>query len=279
VTRGCSTHLFAKWTGAVKGLIGLHALGLRPADQGLNELGQSALEMLVMMMHLSGFNGIIGTKSGLGDLNKAAPNEALVKSTEMWNRLSRTADLLAGWNYWVAGTFTLHSDLRDEMKAGRPETEVMAKMRRMTCGILDEADRRSPGFRKALWAAVYDGTRSGLIGTWRVRDMIPVSMRDERMGMRIGLLSQVPWQAELVVQGLPKIGIGGGPDAYETVRDVGAIVAGTDEVAVDVTALRAAGVEGNPWEYNFPIFGALQFGRGPALWDEIHFAGGERASA
>jgi hypothetical protein len=48
---------------------------------------------------------------------------------------------------------------------------------------------------------------------------------------------------------------------------------------VDLIALRAAGVDGNPWEYNFPIFGALQFGRGPALWDEIRFAGGEQASA
>jgi hypothetical protein len=104
---------------------------------------------------------------------------------------------------------------------------------------------------------------------WRVRDLIPATMRDERMGMRIGLLSRLPHQADLVVEGLPKIGIGGGPDAYFEVRDVGVVVAGADEITVDLVALREAGVEGNPWAYNHPIHGALQFGRGPMSWDEI----------
>lgn len=94
-------------------------------------------------------------------------------------------------------------------------------------------------------------------------------MRDERLGLRIGLLSRLPYRADLVVQGLPKIGLGGGPDAYFEARDVGIVVAGTDEISGDLTALRYAGVPGNPWAFNHPIHGALQFGSGPICWDEI----------
>jgi hypothetical protein len=167
----------------------------------------------------------------------------------------------------------LEAELRRDLSSGVSEREVIAKMRRLTRGILEAAERRSPGFRDALWAAVAEGTRTGLLTAWKYRDLIPATMRDERMGMRIGALTQVPVHAELVVQGLPKIGLGGGPDSYETVRDVGAVVAGTDEISVDLVALRAAGVGGNPWAFNHPIFGALQFGRGPALWNEIRVVG------
>ena len=67
----------------------------------------------------------------------------------------------------------------------------------------------------------------------------------------------------------PKIGLGGGPDAYFEARDVGVMVCGTDEISVDLTATRCAGITGNPWQFNHPIHGALQFGRGPMSWDEI----------
>lgn len=88
----------------------------------------------------------------------------------------------------------------------------------------------------------------------------------------IGLLSRLPHRSDLVVQGLPKIGLGGGPDAYCEVRDVGLIVAGADEVSVDLTALRHAGIPGHPWTFNHPIHGALQFGGGSMCWDEIRTA-------
>jgi len=65
-------------------------------------------------------------------------------------------------------------------------------------------------------------------------------MRDKSMRRRIGLLSRLPRPADLVVQGAPKAGIGSVP--------------------------------GCPWEHNHPIRGALQFGRGPMSWDEIHHA-------
>jgi hypothetical protein len=282
VTRGCSTHLFAGWTGSLKGLVGLHALGLRPADQGLNELGQSPLDLLSAMMHLSGFNGIVGTKAGVGDLRQHLPKDAeslVAKSRDLWQRLSRAGKLLEGWKHWIGATTALERELRADLKNGNDEPAVMAKMRRLTRSVLDEADRRSPGFRDALWAAVYDGTRSGLLGAWRVRSIIPSNLRDARMGMRIGVLTHLPMQAELVVQGLPKIGIGGGPDAYELVHDAGVLVAGTDEISVDLAALRAAGVPGNPWQYNWPIHGALQLGRGPALWEEIKFVEAQSGSA
>ena len=92
-----------------------------------------------------------------------------------------------------------------------------------------------------------------------------------------GLLARLPYQADLVVQGLPKIGLGGGPDAYFEVRDAGVLVAGTDEIGVDLTAIRMAGVPGNPWAFNHPIHGALQFGRGPMSWEEIRVVSREAA--
>jgi hypothetical protein len=149
----------------------------------------------------------------------------------------------------------------------------MAKMRRSTGAILLEADRVAPGFRAAMWQAVAEGTRLGLTSMWALRRLLPETMRDERMGMRIGLLASVPMQADLVVQGLPKIGTEGGPDAYRVVRDTGLVVGGTDEVTVDIVALRNANVPGNPWSFNWPIHGAVQFGRGPAVLDEIRLAG------
>jgi len=277
VTRGCSTHLFAGWTGSLKGLIGLHALGLRPGDQGMNERGETALDLLSAMMHLSGFSGVIARRSGVHNLSELASQDSAlgsraVNSETMWKDFSTRMGLTAGWKSWVDGTFALEAELRQELRAGQSEVQVLAKMRRRTREILQAADRRSPGFRDALWAAVAGGTRSGLLTAWKFRSLLPATMRDERMGMRIGLLAQLPLQAELIVQGLPKIGTGGGPDAYESVRDVGIVVAGTDEVAVDLVALRSASVPGNPWAYNYPIYGALQFGRGPALWEEIKVA-------
>src|SRR5258706_5049685 len=44
VARGLSTHLLAGWTGSVKGLIGLHAFGLRPADQGMDKRGWNPVD-------------------------------------------------------------------------------------------------------------------------------------------------------------------------------------------------------------------------------------------
>jgi hypothetical protein len=104
---------------------------------------------------------------------------------------------------------------------------------------------------------------------WKTRDLIPAVMRDERLGLRIGLLARLPCQADLVIQGLPKVGLGGGPDAYFEVRDVGIVLAGTDEISVDLAAIRRAGVPGNPWAFNHPIHAALQFGRGPICWEQI----------
>jgi hypothetical protein len=150
-----------------------------------------------------------------------------------------------------------------------PEIEVMAKMRRATAVMLVEAEAAAPGFRASLWQGVADGTRAFLLTLWKMREHLPAVMRDERMGMRIGLLSRLPHQSDLVVQGLPKIGLGGGPDAYFEVNDVGIVVAGTDEVSVDVTAIRHAGVPGNPWAFNHPVHGAVQFGHGPIAYDEI----------
>lgn len=273
LTRGASNHVFAGWTGSLKGLVGLHALGGRPADLGMVQRGTNPLELLTAVMRSGGITGMFAARGGVaGYPILAAASEdsrclaATAQSTESWNALAQFA---AGREVWTKGVNELDAELRADQAAGLPPIELMAKMRRVAANLLARADLASPGFRDSLWQGVADGTIAFLLTMWRIRNLIPEVMRDERLGLRIGLLSRLPYQADLVVQGLPKIGLGGGPDAYFEARDVGIVVAGTDEISVDLTALRHAGVAGNPWAFNHPIHGALQFDRGPMCWEEI----------
>jgi hypothetical protein len=229
-------------------------------------------------MQAGGFTGVLATRAGIPDFpalaarcEDAVCRSAVERSEHSWDALS---GLAAGRRIWTAGAAELLAELRREQAAGAAETELMAKMRRRTAGLLAECERAAPGFRSSLWRGVADGTRAFLLTMWRLRDHVPREMRDEAIGLRIGLLSRLPYHADLVVQGLPKIGLGGGPDAYLEARDAGIVVAGTDEITVDLAALRAAGVPGNPWAYHHPVHGALQFGRGPMCWEEIRWLAG-----
>jgi hypothetical protein len=239
----------------------------------MQEMGMSPLDVLSAVMRSGSFTGLFATRVGIPDFGVLASNcgdgnclDLVAKATASWGELSRFAE---GRAIWKEGAEKLEAELRRDQEAGEPITSMMLKMRRGTAALLARCEQASPGFRDSLDQGVVDGTRAFLLTTWRIREMVPPTMRDERMGMRIGLLSRLPHQADLVVQSLPKIGLGGGPDAYFDVRDVGVVVAGTDEISVDLVALREAGVEGNPWAYNHPIHGALQFGSGPMCWDEI----------
>jgi hypothetical protein len=107
----------------------------------------------------------------------------------------------------------------------------------------------------------------------RLRHLVPEELRDERVGMRIGLLAQLPYRSDLVVKSQPQLGEGGGPDAYATVTDVGVIIAGTNEAATDVAAWQAAGRRENLWAVNAPLWGCLAFGRGPMHADEVEVLG------
>ncbi len=274
LTRGVSTHLFAGWTGALKGLIGLHALGLRPADQGMNQRGESPLDVLLGVMHMGGAWGGMARRSGVHAVRELMGEGGPVRQSReraaaCWEGLRQQKEFHRGWVIWEKGALELEKQLRRGLREGVTEVEVMARMRVRSRELLAEAESASPGFRAALWNAVHEGTRDFLVNTWKVRQLLPREMRDERMGLRIGLLAQLPFRSDLVVESLPKIGIGGGPDAYDEVRDAGIIAAGTDEASVDLVALERAGVPGNPWAYHFPVHGALQFGAGPARWEEI----------
>jgi hypothetical protein len=273
ITRGASTHLFAGWTGSLKGLIGLHALGGRPGDHGMKQRGESPLDVLTAVMQSGSFTGLFSARSGVRDFARLASacedlecRSAGRQSSISWGELSRFA---AGRSIWTKGASALEAELRRDQAAGVREIDLMAKMRRSTAALLTEAELAAPGFRAALWQGVADGTRAFLLTMWKMREHLPSVMRDERMGLRIGLLSRLPYQSDLVVQGLPKIGIGGGPDAYFEVRDAGIVVAGTDEISVDLTVLLEAGVPGNPWAFNHPIQGALRLGPGPMCREEI----------
>jgi hypothetical protein len=274
ISRGVSNHLFAGWTGSLKGLVGLHALGARPADLGMKQRGESPLDTLTAVMRTGAFTGLLAVRAGIPDFSRVASlcddpecRAANQRCVTSWNEMS---SLAAGREVWAKGALTIEEELRRDQSAGVADIEVMAKMRRSASALLAEAERVAPGFRRSLWQGVGDGTRAFLLTMWKMRELLPAVMRDESLGLRIGLLSRLPYRADLVVQGLPKIGLGGGPDAYFDVRDVGIVVAGTDEISVDLTALRYARVPGNPWAFNHPIHGSLQFGWGPICRDEIH---------
>jgi hypothetical protein len=283
VSRGVSTHVYAGWTGALKGLVGLHALGARPADLGMKQRGENPLDVLSSVMRAGSFTGVLETRAGVSNFAGLASvcedvqcRSAFEQSTASWRGLATYA---AGREIWARGATAIEEELRRDQAAGVPDVQVMAAMRRRTAALVVEAERAAPGFRASLMRGVADGTRAFLLTMWKMRELIPAVMRDERLGLRIGLLTRLPCKADLVVQGLPKIGIGGGPDAYFEVRDMGIVIAGTDEISVDVAAIRLAGLAGNPWAFNHPIHGALQFGSGPIGWDQIRLLSGDHAGA
>jgi hypothetical protein len=277
ISRGVSTHVFAGWTGALKGLVGLHALGGRPADRGMRQRGENPLDILAAVMRAGSFTGVLETRAGVSNFDRlpSASGDpqcrlAFEQSLKSWHEWS---GLAAGREIWARGAAAIERDLRRDQAAGATDVQLMAAMRGRAAALVVEAERAAPGFRASLRQGVADGTRAFLLTMWKMRDLLPDLMRDERMGLRIGLLTRLPYEADLVVQGLPKIGLGGGPDAYFEVRDVGIVIAGSDEISVDLTAIRRAGVPGNPWSFNHPIHGALQFGRGPMNWDQIRTLG------
>ena len=52
-------------------------------------------------------------------------------------------------------------------------------------------------------------------------------------------------------------------------KDVGVLIAGTNDAATDAAAWKASGKTDNLWAANFPLHGGLVFGRGPMSMDEI----------
>lgn len=273
VARGTSTHILAGWTGSVKGLIGLHAFGTRPADQGADKMGQNMVDTLPLLTQLGGFGAIFQHRSGLRDAvaRAAASNDpglkgALEHAKGKWDAL---ADRGAAWATYSSESRKLATELKADQAAGMSQGEVTDKMRWRTREILERADKASPGFKQAVWDASQEATRFGMVALSHFRALIPGELKDESMGMRIGLLTQLPYPSDLVIKSQPKIGEGGGPDAYANVRDVGVVIAGTDEAATDAAAWKAAGKTENLWSVNHPVHSALMFGRGPMHMDEI----------
>jgi hypothetical protein len=163
----------------------------------------------------------------------------------------------------------LQAELNQKRDGGMPMVELMEEMRKGVRGLLDKADAASPGFKQAYWDSAHEATRVVLRAGWEVRKLLPDEIKDETIGSAIGLLSQLPYQSDLVIQTQPKIGEGGGPDAYQHVKDVGAIIAGTSEAATDALAWKLANQDGNRFNKNFPAWYGLVYGAGPMHDDEI----------
>jgi hypothetical protein len=275
VPRGLSTHLLAGWTGSQKGLIGLHAFGLRPFDQGMDKRGVNPIDFFPLVAGGDGFASFLSQRTGIIDvvariaaLGDPQLSAQLAKATREWASLS---DRKEAWASYVADTKVLAGELKRDQAVGMDQAALMDKMRWRMRAALDKADGLSPGFRQQLFDAASDGTRAFLRIAFRFRELAPPEMRDEQMGMRIGLLTQLPYQSDLVVKSQPKIGEGGGPDSYDHVTDVGVVIAGTNEAATDAAAWKAAGKTGNLWSANWPLYGSLVFGGGPMHQDEIHY--------
>ncbi len=273
VTRGVSTHFLAGFTGPTKGLIGLHEFGLRPADQGANKRGLDPLGMFSALSGAQGFGAVIGGRTGLGDIGAkilSAGDEGLKAD---WRACQSKWDALRAsgraFSIYEKGVADLAAELRRDRDRGMSEPALFDKMRTRTREVLERADEASPGFKQALWDAAHETTRVAMVAGRNLRGLVPKEIRDEDLGARIGLLTSLPYPSDLVIATQPKIGEGGGPDAYHTVRDVGAIVAATDEATADAVAWRRAGRTDSVWETNYPVDAALRYGRGPMHLDEV----------
>ncbi len=273
VARGTSTHLLAGWTGSVKGLIGLHAFGLRPADQGMKKLGVDPVQLLPVLAGAGGFAEFMAGRTGLTGLAAsllALGNPELSKLYD--SALTKWADLSKrgpAWTAYQADVQALAGKLRQMSAQGASRVQLQDAMRWGMRGALDHADQLSPGFRQEAFDAATDGTRAFERVAYNFRELAPPEMRDEQMGQRIGLLTQLPYQSDLVVKSQAKMGTGGGPDSYDHVRDVGDLIVGTNDAATDAAAWKASGQPGNLWAENDPLYASLAFGGGPMHDDEI----------
>jgi hypothetical protein len=273
VARGASNHTLANWTGATKGLIGLHEFGLRPADQSANRLGQHPLEALSLISQAGGMAAVFEQRTGLKNvLEKIATSgdPALRQGLQAAEaKFEGLRGNVAAWKVYQDGAKRLQDELKRDRKSGMPEGQVFAKMRDGMRAVLEDADKVAPGFKQGLWDATHQATRVMMTAGWAFRGLIPQAMRDASVGDRIGVLTALPYRSDLVIQSQPKIGEGGGPDAYRTVKDVGVIIAATDEGTADAMAWKAAGKKENMYAENYPVHAALRYGRGPMAVDEV----------
>jgi hypothetical protein len=271
VARGLSTHTLAAWTGALKGLIGLHGFGLRPADQSGDKTGQNAVDLFGLLAGSTGFMAMFARRAGvppiLSQLFASGGAEANAVK-QRWEQVMNDGQAGA---YFKSETRKLADELKRDQQAGMHEVQVYEKMRDRTRAILVECDKKSPGFSQKMWDAAHDATEFAMKNLARepLRQVIPAESRDEKIGSRIGLLTHLPYQSDLVVQSQAKIGVGGGPDAYREVRDVGHVAVGTDEASLDMIAWQEAKQPGNMFELNFPLLWAARFGNAPMHMDEI----------
>jgi hypothetical protein len=276
VARGASNHFLANWTGATKGLIGLHAFGLRPADQGANKLGVHPIDALPLLTQNSGMLAVFQRRTGVTDVVNRIMSSGDPKLVSAFRAVQAKWDGLHGnaraWGAMSDELRALHARLKKDQAAGMSEPELMEKMRLGVRAALESADKVAPGFKQMYWDTTHEATRVAMVAGWRIRGVAPDEISDERLGARIGLLASLPYQSDLVIQTQPKVGLGGGPDAYGEVKDVGVIIAGTDEASTDAMAWRRAGRKDSLWEENYPVHAALRYGRGPMHHDEVRDA-------
>jgi hypothetical protein len=280
-TRGLSTHILAGWTGATKGLIGLHAFGLRPVDQGMEKRGDRIEDMFTTLSGVGGFAAVFARRAGVIDMFDRIMGgdnpelKAKAKEAEsLWNRVEQNG---AAFGYFKSEVAKLKTELQAMRRNGRPETEIVTRLKWGIQEALNEANERAPGFRQALWDATAAMTKVILPAARHFRFLLPTEMKDEQAGARIGLLTKMPMQSDFVVQTQAKVGLGGGPDAYHEVRDVGVITMGTDEASVDISTWKElekrGAVQKNVYEDNFPIWASVMHGVGPAYREQIEDLG------
>jgi len=273
-SRGLSNHLIANYTGSQKGLIGLHAIGLRPLDQGMDKRGANPIDVMNMITRTQAPGTLFSLRSGadpnLFDKMKSLGNKELeaqwASAEGKWGALRDRKEAYGAFKDEID---TLQKELNQQRESGVDSITLMENMRLGIRDALERADGKSPGFKQQFWDTAFESTKVAQRVGWELRGLVPKEIRDEEIGARIGLLSQLPYQSDLVVQTQPKIGEGGGPDAYQNVRDVGAVIVGTHESATDTLAWELAGKQGSMWKDNYPARFGIQFGVGPMHPDEI----------
>jgi hypothetical protein len=231
------------------------------------------IDLLPVLGTSGGFASFMAGRTGLTSIAAhlaALGNPELARLYESgiskWANLSQRGP---AWTSYQRDVQALVTELKGLQRSGKTPVELADRMRWGMRAALDRADAQSPGFRQQAFDAASDATRAFLRVAWKFRELAPAPLRDAQMGMRIGLLTQLPYQSDLVVKSQPKLGEGGGPDSYDSVRDVGALIVGTNEAATDVAAWKASGHTDNLWSANHPLYASLIYGGGPMHDSEV----------
>src|SRR5688572_15143786 len=287
---GPKGHILAGYSGGAKSMIGGVPGGLRPTDQGMNEGGRTLDDTFLPLAQVAGIGGLaggifsrrVGMEGALARIDEvqdeAAKRELRKLAGEGQGFWDRAKGFAQAFGQYEAGVAALKRELKSMRDDGVPEDVRMSRMRTEMQRIVEDADKREPGFQNALVDALHSSTSFFMrLGTF-VRIAIPEEMRDVGSGRRIAAMLQGISRPHLtigaVTHATPPYS---GPDdsiRFQTMRGGRAAFFMSNETGgFDLAAWtwmrqhldRPDDVLGKKsfYEDNYPLWGMLTHGQGP----------------